>query len=933
MTRDAIAEKFLDAIPYALYPVQEEALLAWFSCEQGVLVCAPTGTGKTLIAEAAVFEALHSKKRMYYTTPLIALTDQKFRDLQKKVEEWGFSPDDVGLVTGNHKVNPNAPILVVVAEILFNRLLHPEQFDFADVHSVVMDEFHNFNDPERGIVWEFSLALLPTHVRLMLLSATVGNAMQFSNWLEHEHGRKLELVQSDERKVPLVFQWVGDMTLVEQIQWMALGKEEERCTPALVFCFNREECWSVAEEIKGKELIMPAAKSALVGELARFDWSQGAGPKLKALLQRGVGVHHAGILPRYRRIVEYLFQQKLLAICTCTETLSAGINLPARSVVLPSLMKGPAGRQTMIDPGSAHQIFGRAGRPQFDTRGHVFVLAHEDDVRIARWQEKFDKLPADSKDPKVLAEKKSLKKKQPKRNPNLQYWNEAQFNKLRHAAASNLESRGVTPWRLLAYMLNASPDVELLRTLVKKRLLFGKRLDHAQDDLERMIATLWSGGFVNLEPLPPADWYPRLRRPDVPMVVPSLAAPSLNAPSLPDAKSDISTTDVDNAASNLVEKSDAAFVENDVEEHVENVSKASAFGAGIFDDAEELSTLSIPESQWGVSPQSDDVEKPLLIQDEASADLPNAPVEETPQGANAQETATPVDNLVEKTQIITPRNESLTLNSRNQKDEVPPQKREPKKAYTFVNGIAVLNSELNEAPEEKPRYVPLKAYPTEDLTRAAQMRSIHPIYGTFLLQYLPFADREERIQVFESLLELPYSLGAPVRVPNQDDLPRGRLAKGFLDQRLLELGLALPEELIAQTPEERRKRRDALLEPIYTIPFAEKMFRLFQFEYPLVSDARIFPVWAAGELLKFNGNFNSYITSKGLQKQEGMIFRHTLRLILLLGEFLELDLPCGNSEEWRNDLQSMIDLLTLTCERADPSGTREMLDVDHAATL
>ena len=159
--RDELAAKFLDELEFEPYPVQEEALLAWFTCEQGVLVCAPTGTGKTLIAEAALYEALHTGKRAYYTTPLIALTEQKLTELQEAAVRWGFSADDVGLVTGNRRVNPDAKVLVVVAEILFNRLLRPDQFDFSDVSAVVMDEFHSFNDSERGIVWEFSLGMLP----------------------------------------------------------------------------------------------------------------------------------------------------------------------------------------------------------------------------------------------------------------------------------------------------------------------------------------------------------------------------------------------------------------------------------------------------------------------------------------------------------------------------------------------------------------------------------------------------------------------------------------------------------------------------------------------------------------------------------------------------------------------------------------------------
>ncbi len=368
LRRDQLLDRYLEQLPYPPYPVQESALLSWFGNEQGVLVCAPTGTGKTLIAQAALFEALHTGSLAYYTTPLIALTEQKFQEMQASAVKWGFSPDNVGLVTGNRRVNPNARVLIVVAEILLNRLLHAgsagdplaESFDFSQVGAVVMDEFHNFAEPQRGIVWELALGLLPAHVRLLLLSATVGNAPEFLSWLDRCHGRQLELVEGKERKVPLTFRWVNDEFLGDQLVKMAKGEGEGRTTPALVFCFNRDECWSVAEMLKGLDLLPPGVKGPLNDAVDKLEWPEGVGPKLKQMLRRGVGVHHAGMLGKYRRVVEDLFNKKLLTVCVCTETLAAGINLPARSVVLTKLVKGPYGKEKLIDSSTAPR---RAARP------------------------------------------------------------------------------------------------------------------------------------------------------------------------------------------------------------------------------------------------------------------------------------------------------------------------------------------------------------------------------------------------------------------------------------------------------------------------------------------------------------------------------------------------------------------------------------------
>ena len=202
---------------------------------------------------------------------------------------------------------------MVVAEILLNRLLNEEAFDFSDVSSVVMDEFHSFNDKERGIVWELTLGLLPAHVRTMLLSATVGNAMEFTSWLTRAHNRRLQLVVGTERKVPLQYEWIGDELLADFAEKISSGDEESRRTPALLFCFSRSQCWTTAEMLKGKSLIDKARQAELADYLNDADMSRGAGPKLKQILMRGVGVHHAGVLPRYRQMVEELFQRKLLS--------------------------------------------------------------------------------------------------------------------------------------------------------------------------------------------------------------------------------------------------------------------------------------------------------------------------------------------------------------------------------------------------------------------------------------------------------------------------------------------------------------------------------------------------------------------------------------------------------------------------------------------
>ena len=736
VTRDDLATRYLDQLPYTPYPVQEEALLAWFTAEQGVLVCAPTGTGKTLIAQAALFEALHTGAQAYYTTPLIALTEQKFQEMQAAAVRWGFRADDVGLVTGNRRVNPDARVLVVVAEILLNRLLHPEGFDFSQVSAVVMDEFHSFADPERGIVWELTLSMLPAHVRLLLLSATVGNAAEFVNWLDRCHGRKVELVEGRERKVPLTYHWAPDQFLTELLVEMAKGDVESRKTPALVFCFNRDECWSVAEQLKGLDVLGREQRGPLLAAVEKLNWTQGVGPKLKQMLRRGIGVHHAGVLPVYRRAVEDLFEKKLLSIAVCTETLAAGINLPARSVVLSSLVKGPFGKEKLIDPSTAHQIFGRAGRPQFDQRGYVYALAHEDDVRILRWREKYDQIPEDTKDPLLLKKKKELKRKKPERSPQRVYWNESQYDRLKGAPPGKLYSKGPLPWRLLAYLLKVSPEVSRIRNVIRKRLMDEARVVSGEKALSQHLLALEKAGYVTLDPPKPAE-----------------------------------------------------------------------------------------EQPWE----------------------------------------------------------------------------------------------------------PLYAHATPALDKLLVFRSAHPLYGAFLIDQLGIANRDERLQAFESVLEMarPMMKFHALRVPY--DLPPGPLESNRIRLELEQRGLLAVKPPPKPPGEEDDEDDDWEEEP--EPRFAEKLRMYFEALYPDVTDVQVMPVWAAGGLLSYQGDFNLFMRQGEITKQEGVVFRHLLRLILLLEEFMQLTPPETTSEEWLADLRDLSARLTESCRKVDPASTEETIQRAHAADV
>jgi hypothetical protein len=258
-------------------------------------------------------------------------------------------------------------------------------------------------------------------------------------------------------------------------------------------------------------------------------------------------------------------------------------------------------------------------------------------------------------------------------------------------------------------------------------------------------------------------------------------------------------------------------------------------------------------------------------------------------------------------------------------DQPPPPPQEPSAAALL--GAAITGQKVAEPPPPPPPYKPLLAHPTAELPKLLLLRSVNPLYGMFLINQLGIADRAERIQAIESVLELPRSVGYYVHVPRQNVLPPGPLATTRLDPLLLQLGLATAEELseAARDEQEEDQRRVFEEDRVFVLTLADKLRRLFEYEYSCVPDLRVSPVWAAGELIEFGGDFNKYVTSKSLQKQEGVIFRHLLRLILLIGEFKQFCPPDTTEDQWQADLDGIASTLTESCRRVDPTSTEKVL--------
>ncbi|SHN21080.1 Superfamily II RNA helicase [Cryptosporangium aurantiacum] len=370
---DAVFDAFstwADKQGLTLYPHQEEALIEIVS-GANVILSTPTGSGKSMVATGAHFAALATGKRTYYTAPIKALVSEKFFALCDV-----FSPEQVGMLTGDAAVNADAPIICCTAEILANIALRDG--DRADVGQVVMDEFHFYAEPDRGWAWQVPLIELP-QAQFLLMSATLGDVTRFVDDLTRRTGRTTAVVSSAERPVPLFYEYVTTPlheTLTELL--------ETRQAPIYVVHFTQAAALERAQALMSINVCTKAEKEAIAGAIGNFRFSTGFGKTLSRLVRHGIGVHHAGMLPKYRRLVETLAQAGLLKVICGTDTLGVGINVPIRTVVFTGLSKYDGVKVRLLKAREFHQIAGRAGRAGYDTVGTVIVQAPEHVVENER---------------------------------------------------------------------------------------------------------------------------------------------------------------------------------------------------------------------------------------------------------------------------------------------------------------------------------------------------------------------------------------------------------------------------------------------------------------------------------------------------------------------------------------------------------------------
>jgi superfamily II RNA helicase len=444
---DSIFEAFTDWVTgtgLEPYPAQTEALIEVAS-GSNVILTTPTGSGKSLVATGAHFAALANGQRTFYTAPIKALVSEKFFALCDL-----FGADRVGMLTGDASVNHGAPIICATAEILANIALR-EGKD-ADVGQVVMDEFHFYAEPDRGWAWQVPLIEL-TDAQFLLMSATLGDVSRFRDDLIRRTGRATAVVSSAVRPVPLHHTWA--LTPVhETISDLLTARQ----APLYVVHFTQADAMDRAAALLSVTLSTRPEKDAIAAAIGDFHFARGFGQTLSKLLRHGVGVHHAGMLPKYRRLVEQLTQAGLLKVICGTDTLGVGINVPIRTVLLTGLAKYDGQRTRILRAREFHQIAGRAGRAGFDTVGYVVVQAPEHVVENAR------RVAKAGDDPVKLKRVQRVKPEEGKVS-----WTEETFDRLVGAEPEALVSRmRVTHSMLLNVIARPGDGFEHMRRLLRE---------------------------------------------------------------------------------------------------------------------------------------------------------------------------------------------------------------------------------------------------------------------------------------------------------------------------------------------------------------------------------------------------------------------------------------------------------------------------------
>ena len=399
-----------------LWEHQEEALMD-LAAGDHVILGTPTGSGKSLVALGMLFLGMAQGRRAYYTAPIKALVSEKFFDL---VEVLGR--DNVGMITGDTHINTQAPVICCTAEILANQALR--EGEDTDVGVVAMDEFHYFADPDRGWAWQVPLLTLP-HTQFMLMSATLGDVTQIADALEERTGRIVDRVTDAPRPVPLAYEYVD--TALEGTVELALRRDE---APLYIVHFSQDAALATAQSLANFGIATKEQREAVKEAAKGTRFTTAFGKILKRLISNGVGVHHAGMLPRYRLLVERLAQQGLLPVICGTDTLGVGINVPIHTVVLTALTKFDGYKMRRLRAREFHQIAGRAGRAGFDTEGMVIAEAPEYEIENAKLIAKA------GDDPKKL---RKLKKKKPPEG--FVTWNKQTFERLCEAVPETLKPR------------------------------------------------------------------------------------------------------------------------------------------------------------------------------------------------------------------------------------------------------------------------------------------------------------------------------------------------------------------------------------------------------------------------------------------------------------------------------------------------------------